>query len=132
MRNRNQHGVSETEEGCRLKLDAMGKKSGKPKNKPLALRLAQLRERRGNMSQARLAELVDMSDATVGRIEAGIQNWTQDFLQEAAKALGVHWIELLPAEPNSLLDLWSHLTEDEQSMFMTQIQAVVTKRLRAA
>ena len=50
------------------------------------------------LSQEELAHRMGVSDATVGRVENGKQNWTQDFLQEAAKVFGCHWLDLLPLE----------------------------------
>lgn len=72
------------------------KKKDKLRHRPLPLRLEPFRKRLG-WSQAKLAEMTDMSDASIVRIEKGEQNWTQEFLQEAALQLGVHWLDLLPA-----------------------------------
>ena len=71
------------------------KKRKKPKHPRLPLRLKVYRDRLG-WSQAKLAELCGVSDATITRIEAGEQNWKQDLLQELAVQLGVHWLDLLP------------------------------------
>ncbi|WP_395443602.1 helix-turn-helix domain-containing protein [Caulobacter sp. UC70_42] len=131
MRKNNQHAVLETTFRVGVSFVGMGNKPGKPKNKPLPLRLREARKRL-DMSQERLGELTEMTGVTIGRIEKGQQNWTQDFLQQAARALNVHWIELLPAEPNSLLDLWRNLSYEEQDNFLTQIHAVAAKRVRAA
>ena len=67
------------------------------KHRPLPLLLRAKRESR-DWTQADLAERMGVSDATVGRVENGKQNWTQDFLQEAAKVFGCHWLDLLPLE----------------------------------
>lgn len=72
------------------------KKREKLRHRPLPLLLKPHRDRLG-WSQAKLAEMTDMSDASIVRIEKGDQNWTQEFLQEAALQLGVHWLDLLPA-----------------------------------
>lgn len=72
------------------------KKPKKPKQ-PLPLLLKPHRERRG-WSQVKLAEEMGWSDASVVRAEKGKQNWSQEFLQDAARALEIHWWELLPLE----------------------------------
>lgn len=82
-----------------LSFGVMGKKK-KDKNlkhRPLPLQLRPYRERL-EMTQAELGELLGHSDATIGRIENGKQNWNQEFLQEAARVLRCHWFELLPLE----------------------------------
>lgn len=91
----------------------MGKQSKQEKlwHKPLPLQLKGFRDKK-NWTQEDLAERIGYSGASVVRIEAGEQNWTQEFLQRAAHALGCHWFDLLPleGEKSRLRDLMKSLT----------------------
>lgn len=112
-------------------LLAMGNKAGKPKHKPLPLQLRAARERQG-MSQERLGELTGMTGVTIGRIEKGKQNWTQEFLQEAAAALNVHWSDLLPPDPNSILALWGLVPEADRERAKSAIMLFAIAKTKAA
>lgn len=94
----NLHGVLRQPLTGRFILQSVAKKKKnreKLRHRPLPLLLEPHRRRLG-WSQVKLAELTEVSDATIVRIEAGEQNWKQEFLQRAAAALGVHWLDLLP------------------------------------
>lgn len=110
----------------------MGKKSKKEKlkHRPLPLRLGDFRKPYG-WSQAELGDRLDSSDVTIGRIEGGKQNWNQEFLQEAAIVLGVHWLDLLPL-PNAetVLDLWAQIPEDERDRALAALR-IFSKRAAA-
>jgi transcriptional regulator with XRE-family HTH domain len=109
----------------------MGNKAGKPKHKPLPLQLKAARDRLG-MSQERLGELTGMTGVTIGRIEKGKQNWTQEFLQEAAAALNIHWADLLPPDPNSILALWALVPESERERAKSAMLIFAAEKTRAA
>ncbi len=94
----------------------MGKKSKKQplRHKPLALRLEPFRQQL-KWSQAELAARLDTSDVSIGRIEGGKQNWNQEFMQEAARVLGVSWVDLLPLPgTGSVLDIWADVPLHER------------------
>ena len=92
---RNLHGMIGTRAAGELTLHGMGKKKQAPRYEPLPLHLRWYMDEH-ELTQEELAELLDTSVATVNRYLKGTQNWKQDFLQHAAKRLGVHWLELLP------------------------------------
>lgn len=110
---------------------AMGNKAGKPKHSPLPLRLRDARKRL-DMSQEQLGELTGMTGVTIGRIEKGKQNWTQDFLQEAAAVLGVHWVDLLPADHNSILAIWALVGPEDREVAQGQLMQFALKSRRVA
>jgi transcriptional regulator with XRE-family HTH domain len=94
----------------------MGKKAKreKLKHRPLPLRLGAFRAQYG-LSQAELGDRLDVSDVSIGRIESGKQNWNQEFLQEAARLLGVHWLDLLPLPgAGTVLDVWAEIPAHER------------------
>lgn len=98
------------------------KKKDKLKHRPLPLRTAELRQAH-NWSQADLADKMDTSDVTIGRIEGGKQNWNQEFLQEAAKVLGVHWLDLLPLPGcDTILDIWAEIPDNERRRAMAALR----------
>jgi transcriptional regulator with XRE-family HTH domain len=102
----------------------MGKKKKKEKlkHRPLALRLAEHRLAR-DWSQAELAERMDSSDVTIGRIEGGKQNWNQEFLQEAASVLGVAWLDLLPLPgTGTILDIWADIPPNERGRALAALR----------
>lgn len=59
----------------------------------MKLRIAELREARG-LSQAKLGEMVGLSDASISRIETGDQVKTSARFERIAQALGVSVVEL--------------------------------------
>jgi transcriptional regulator with XRE-family HTH domain len=69
----------------------------KLKHPPLPLLLKPRRNAKG-WTQEELAHRMGVSDATIVRVEQGKQNWKQEFLQEAARVLECHWLDLLPLE----------------------------------
>lgn len=102
----------------------MGKKAKREKLKhcPLPLRLGDFRKPYG-WSQAELGDRLDSSDVTIGRIEGGKQNWNQEFLQEAARVLGIHWLDLLPL-PNAgtVLDVWAEIPPHERERALSALR----------
>lgn len=110
----------------------MGKKSKKEKlkHRPLPLRLAPMRSQ-FNWSQAELGDRLDSSDVSIGRIEGGKQNWNQEFLQEAARVLGVHWLDLLPLPgTGTVLDIWAEIPVHERERALSALR-IFTKRSAA-
>lgn len=95
----------------------MGKKKNQAvvlKNRPLALAgLKRLREAKG-WSQQDLADKMGTTDVTVSRNESGRQNWSQEFLQEAAKQIGCHWVDLLPPLPGTILEAWASVPPEDR------------------
>ena len=107
----------------------MGKKAKKEKlkHKPLPLRTALHRASHG-WSQAVLADWLDTSDVSIGRIEAGKQNWNQEFLQEAARILGVHWLDLLPLPAlGTVLDVWAEIPAHERERALAALRIFAKK-----
>jgi transcriptional regulator with XRE-family HTH domain len=102
----------------------MAKKKAKNDNSGGGLRLMLAPHRMAmGWSQMDLAERLDTSDATIGRIEAGKQNWKQDFLLKAARVLGVHWFDLLPPEEHPLLAAWDAADAVERQALLTGLRA---------
>lgn len=124
----NRHGVLSELGATGFMLLGMGKKKkAKLKHRPLPLRLAEYREAKG-WSQAEMADHINASDVTISRIEGGKQNWNQEFLQEAAKVLGVHWLDLLPLPGlDTILDIWAQIPEHERSRALSALKLFARK-----
>lgn len=107
----------------------MGKKAKKEKlkHKPLPLRLAEYRAQY-NWSQAELGDRLESSDVSIGRIEGGKQNWNQEFLQEASRVLGVHWLDLMPLPAaGTVLDLWAEIPIHERDRALAALRIFAKK-----
>lgn len=109
-------------------VPGMVKKAKKAKGgrRFIPLNLGEHRARLG-LSQARLGEMTDTTDATIGRIENGKQNWKAEFLMDAGRVLGVHWIELLPPQAHPLLRLWGQLDSAGQRGVITYMEEMVNE-----
>lgn len=92
----------------------------------IPLRLREHREKLG-WSQQVLADALGTSDATINRIELGKQNWKQDFLQRAAKALDCSWRDLLPTEPGSIEAMLAALSDERRKMAEEMIHALYSR-----
>lgn len=107
----------------------MGKKAKKEKlkHRPLPLRTDIHRAAYG-WSQAELADRLDSSDVSIGRIEGGKQNWNQEFLQEAARVLGIHWLDLLPLPAaGTVLDIWAEIPPHERDRALAALRIFARK-----
>lgn len=96
----NLHGVSGTPSGAVAILGYMGRRkkiTAKPKREFLPLAFKAIRERNG-WTQEELAALLETTGESIGRYEAGEQNWNVEFLVRSAKKLGCDWWDLLPIE----------------------------------
>ncbi len=90
----------------------------------LPLRLKPYRDAK-KLSQAALGDALGFSDVSIGRIEAGKQNWTCEFLQDAAKVLGVHWSELLPpASHDAVGAIWDEIPPQERPKALAVMRAL--------
>lgn len=98
-----------------------------PKPKPIPLHLKAWRKMRG-LSQAQLAERLNVSDATVSRIEKGLQNWDQEFLKAAADALRCTPADLLvrdPSAPGAIWSIWEQAKPGEREQIEKVAAALV-------
>lgn len=114
-----------------------GKKAGwlnpgmPPVKKPIRQRrrhfIKEWRDFRG-LTQERAAERVNVSSTTWGRIEKGDVPYNQDFLEEAAYALGCEPWDLLNRDPSKaghvvdLLDKFRELEPDEQNEALSYLE----------
>ncbi len=102
----------------------MGKKKmqEKLKHRPLPLRLG-VHRGQFRWSQAELGDRLETSDVSIGRIEGGKQNWNQEFMQEAARVLGVHWLDLLPLPgTGTILDIWAEIPPHERERALAALR----------
>jgi transcriptional regulator with XRE-family HTH domain len=85
------------------------------------------REHRG-LSQERLAERLETSVASVSRIEAGKQPYTQDYLEALATALQADPASLLmrnPLDPDAIWSIWDSAKPGERRMIIDLARTVV-------
>jgi transcriptional regulator with XRE-family HTH domain len=81
-----------------------------------------------NLSQERLAERLETSVASISRIEAGKQPYTQDFLEALAVALQTDPASLImrdPTEPDALWSLWDNAKQGEKKMILDIVRTIV-------
>jgi len=87
----------------------------------------QWREHKG-LSQARLAERLETSVASVSRIEAGLQPYTQDYLEALAVALGTDPASLImrdPLDPEAIWSIWDNAKQGERKMILDIARTIV-------
>lgn len=85
--------------------------------------LREIRKLRG-LSQADLAEMVQVKQATISRIEGGQNAPSMDVVERCAKALGVNAAELLgmPDEEERLLEAWRQASPERRAALLRLLQ----------
>jgi transcriptional regulator with XRE-family HTH domain len=99
----------------------------KPKRKRIVTKIRQWREYRG-LTQDALAERLDTSKASISRIEAGEQAYTQDFLEACADALRTDPASLImrdPTDDEAVWSLWDKAKIGERQMIENIVRSVV-------
>lgn len=99
----------------------------KPKRKRLRTFIKQWREYR-NLTQDALAERLETSKASISRIEAGDQAYTQDFLEACADALRTDPASLLmrdPSDDEAVWSLWDKAKPGQREMIAGIVQQVL-------
>ena len=89
--------------------------------------LRQWREYR-NLTQDDLAERLGTSKASISRIEAGQQAYTQDFLEACADALRTDPASLLmrnPTDEEAVWSLWDKAKVGERKMIENIVRSVI-------
>lgn len=89
--------------------------------------IKQWREYR-NLTQDALAERLETSKASISRIEAGEQAYTQDFLEACAEALRTDPASLLMRDPTDAEAVWS-LWDRAKSADRQKIEKLVRSEL---
>lgn len=80
------------------------------------------------LSQETLAERLETSKASISRIEAGSQAYTQDFLEAAAEALRTDPASLLmrdPTDENAVWSIWNDAKIGERQMIENIVRTVI-------
>lgn len=83
------------------------------------------------LTQDALAERLKTSKASISRIEAGSQAYTQDFLEAAADALRTDPASLLmrdPTDEDAVWSLWNDAKIGERQMIENIVRTVVKSR----
>ncbi len=83
------------------------------------------------LTMDRLADRLDISKATLSRIESGRQPYTQDTLEALADALMCEPADLIMRDPTDAGAIWS-LWDKADTAQRQQIEAVVRALVRAA
>ena len=89
--------------------------------------LRQWREYR-NLTQDDLAERLETSKASISRIEAGQQAYTQDFLEACADALRTDPASLLmrnPTDEEAVWSLWDKAKVGDRKMIENIVRSVI-------
>jgi transcriptional regulator with XRE-family HTH domain len=89
--------------------------------------IKQWREHR-ELTQEDLAERLETSKASISRIEAGQQAYTQDFLEACAEALRTDPASLLmrdPTDDEAVWSLWDKAKVGERQMIEQIVRTVV-------
>jgi len=106
----------------------MSKRIGfQPKRKRRRTFIRQWREYRG-LTQDQLADRLETSKASISRIEAGDQAYTQDFLEACAEALMTDPASLLmrdPTDDEAVWSIWERAKVGERQMIEEIVRTVV-------
>lgn len=89
--------------------------------------IKQWRKFRG-LSQQDMADLLDISHTTFGRIERGLSPYHQRFLEAVAEALQCKVADLLlrdPLKPEAIWSIWDQLTEPQQAQAVAMLDAMM-------
>jgi len=108
----------------------MARRVERPKRGPTFLR--EWRKHRG-LTQEEAADQIELSQATLSRIETGTYPYTQDFLEKAALAYTCEPAELIMRDPLHTDTLWSivdqlrEVPEEERIRVRAVIEAMIRK-----
>jgi transcriptional regulator with XRE-family HTH domain len=91
--------------------------------------LALWRKRKG-WTQAELAARLDTTDASINRIENGKQNWTPEFLVDAARVFECSIYDLLPPDPNTVMVRMSMLDDEGRRAAEAMIDGLLSSKPR--
>lgn len=101
----------------------------KPRKRTFIRQWREFRELSQDRMVARLAEAgIEMSIATLSRIETGIQPYTQDTLEAIAEALRTDAASLLmrdPSDPDAIWSIWDQAKPGERRMIVDIAKTVV-------
>ena len=81
-----------------------------------------------DLTQDELAERLETSKASISRIEAGSQAYTQDFLEACAEALRTDPASLLmrdPSDDEAVWTLWDKAKVGERQMIENIVRSVI-------
>lgn len=87
------------------------------------------------LTQERLAARLDMSSASLSRIEAGKQPYTQDVLESIAEALTCEPADLLvrnPLDPAAPWSIWENLKPSQRKQAIRLLMALGDEGSEAA
>jgi len=79
------------------------------------------------------AEYMQISKATISRLEKGTQAYTQDILEGLAHAYGCSPADLLVAPPSasgSILAIWDKMSEDTRRTAVEQCRSLLESQIR--
>lgn len=83
-----------------------------------------------NLNQAQLAERLEMSEASLSRIENYKQPYTQDFLEAAAEALQTEPASLIMRNPkagDALWSIWEQAKPGERQLIEDLARSVIKR-----
>jgi transcriptional regulator with XRE-family HTH domain len=92
--------------------------------------LREWREHRG-LTQDQLAERMEMSRPQISKIERGISQYSQGFLEAAAYALACDPADLLirdPTSPGAIWSIWDQIPEQDKPRALQVLQAFIAPR----
>jgi transcriptional regulator with XRE-family HTH domain len=81
------------------------------------------------MSQARLAEAIDMSTGNLSNIENGKQPYIQDHLEAIACVLHCEVVDLIlrnPKEPEGIWTLWARAKPEQRQQILKIMRALLS------
>ena len=82
------------------------------------------------LTQEKLADRLGMSKAQLSRIEAGLQPYSQDFLEACAEALMTDPASLLmrdPSAPDAIWSIWDQARPAEREQIAAVARALVKR-----
>lgn len=101
---------------------------GRKQHKPTFIR--QWRKHRGYTVE-HLAGMIEITGASLSRIERGLQPYNQELLERVAEALTVEPASLLmrdPSEPEPIWSIWDRAKPGERQQIRTVAEALIAKK----
>jgi transcriptional regulator with XRE-family HTH domain len=90
--------------------------------------LKEWRQFRG-LTQEKLAERIGVVHTTIGRVERGVQSYTQDLLEACAAELGTDVASIImrnPADPEGIWSVWDGLKPLQKRQAVQVLKALVS------
>lgn len=87
------------------------------------------------LTQEQLADRLEVSKATLSRLESGKQPYTQDMLEAVADALSCEPADLImrdPSSPDAIWSIWEQASPAQRNQIVSVVKALVDTDKKAS